>query len=535
MTLITICISCVIALLPLNIAVGTVLHVPADYPTIQAALDSTNRWDTVSVAPGTYHELLQSPLHSFVLMGWHRADTTAEARTTFDPNVFGVDTPSVFRVFGDTAVVKNIAFYNRPAIRQYEIPTRSGAIQSAARLLIVEQCRFDSVSSPLWRGSRIEIQNCRFVGCFGSCVLTSLSGRLKAENCYFESEGYSVVTCYGGSEIDSCVFANNPQGGYLLNIRGPGAIVSNCRFGPYVGAFSVVDIYPNGDVLIENCVFEGIDQAYSLIQAGFDHPISMDYPLVIRGNTFRDYHTFGPSSGTIAINLQCSQCSFGRLAIIEGNTFIDGDGATVLTPGVQALSATVLLRDNEFENLDPATLPDFRAEGPSQDTIRSHNNSFLPPGLAASTVGSYFDARENWWGDSTGPYNASVNPEGQGSEVGNGVLFVPWLTQHPDSIDSTEVAIETPSVQLPSAYSLAAFPNPFNATTILSVEVARAGNYDIVLYDVTGREVTTLYSGRIESSQNVQVNAERIASGVYFAELRSMDNVFTATKLLLLK
>jgi hypothetical protein len=37
------------------------------------------------------------------------------------------------------------------------------------------------------------------------------------------------------------------------------------------------------------------------------------------------------------------------------------------------------------------------------------------------------DARGNWWGHSSGPQHASLNPGGQGVTVTNGVLFDPWL------------------------------------------------------------------------------------------------------------
>jgi len=37
------------------------------------------------------------------------------------------------------------------------------------------------------------------------------------------------------------------------------------------------------------------------------------------------------------------------------------------------------------------------------------------------------DARWNWWGDPSGPYHPTLNPEGRGDRVSDGVEFAPWL------------------------------------------------------------------------------------------------------------
>lgn len=38
------------------------------------------------------------------------------------------------------------------------------------------------------------------------------------------------------------------------------------------------------------------------------------------------------------------------------------------------------------------------------------------------------DARQCWWGDSSGPYHATLNPQGAGNKVSDLVLFEPWQT-----------------------------------------------------------------------------------------------------------
>jgi hypothetical protein len=39
--------------------------------------------------------------------------------------------------------------------------------------------------------------------------------------------------------------------------------------------------------------------------------------------------------------------------------------------------------------------------------------------------------RKNWWGDRTGPYHETSNPDGQGNAVSDRVLFDPWLVTPP--------------------------------------------------------------------------------------------------------
>ncbi|WP_129630626.1 right-handed parallel beta-helix repeat-containing protein [Candidatus Oscillochloris fontis] len=57
---------------------------------------------------------------------------------------------------------------------------------------------------------------------------------------------------------------------------------------------------------------------------------------------------------------------------------------------------------------------------------------YLKYGLGrGATSEVLLDMRNNWWGDSSGPYEPDANPEGRGDSVGSNILFAPWLTEAP--------------------------------------------------------------------------------------------------------
>jgi uncharacterized repeat protein (TIGR01451 family) len=54
------------------------------------------------------------------------------------------------------------------------------------------------------------------------------------------------------------------------------------------------------------------------------------------------------------------------------------------------------------------------------------------------------DARQNWWGDASGPYHRTKNPNGTGGRVSDGVLFFPWAVDEGGTVP-TQVLVEGPT------------------------------------------------------------------------------------------
>ena len=77
------------------------------------------------------------------------------------------------------------------------------------------------------------------------------------------------------------------------------------------------------------------------------------------------------------------------------------------------------------------------------------------------------------------------------------------------------------------------YPNPFNPSTKIRFEVPRSTYLKLVLYDLLCREVRILFEGETLAGINeIELNAENLAGGIYFYQLFSED--FIATKKLML-
>ncbi len=88
-----------------------------------------------------------------------------------------------------------------------------------------------------------------------------------------------------------------------------------------------------------------------------------------------------------------------------------------------------------------------------------------------------------------------------------------------------------------SALSLALsnYPNPFNPTTTISFTVPTSSQVSVVVYNINGREVETLVDGFFNAGvYEVDFDASRLASGIYFYKLTTGDQTETK-KMLLLK
>jgi hypothetical protein len=106
-----------------------------------------------------------------------------------------------------------------------------------------------------------------------------------------------------------------------------------------------------------------------------------------------------------------------------------------------------------------------------------------------------------------------------------------------------EYNTDTGGLETPGTRTMlrSSYPNPFNPTTTIEYSLARKGRVTITVYDIAGRLVKRLLTGELVEAGDHQVhwdgtneNGVRVASGVYFCSMKTVDEV-AGIKLILLR
>lgn len=498
-----------------QVAPATVINVPAHYPLIQIALDVALPGDTVLISPGIYGEALIAPSIPFTLIGRSIEDSSELGLPTIDPSLTpdSVRRGALLIPESSTCRITNIRFINSRSIHNR---TPVGGISNYSQVLSISHCVFDSVFRAFWQPndliSVVSFDSCTFREDSAGCIQAS-RGRLTIHFCTFSGYGYSQVSAGEGSWIEGCSFSNGNA--YLLLTSGT-VNINGCTFSSSIEHPWSPIYLRNFRGEISDCLFSHVS---SVTSALFVESIPSDSARIVN-NIF-------DSCLTECLQFSCNGGATGCFAHIEGNLFIDG-GVEFGAKAV-GVSAAVNISRCIFSNMAPSNLAAVRVW---QGETIAFENQFLENGLALQNHQSdTIDARFNYWGDSTGPYHATENPNGQGDEVRGNVLFSPW------SPDTNFLALPEFNAPLPREFTLRVFPNPFNAQTTIQFEVPTAGIYSVALFDITGRQVRELFKGPAIYRETIRFSADHIASGIYFARVWDVINrrPLATAKLALLK
>jgi hypothetical protein len=79
-------------------------------------------------------------------------------------------------------------------------------------------------------------------------------------------------------------------------------------------------------------------------------------------------------------------------------------------------------------------------------------------------------------------------------------------------------SVKNSNAQKIKEYSLGQnYPNPFNPSTKFSCEIPKYSFIKLQVFDIQGREISTLFEGYLTSGKHIfEFNARNLTSGIYF-------------------
>jgi len=166
-------------------------------------------------------------------------------------------------------------------------------------------------------------------------------------------------------------------------------------------------------------------------------------------------------------------------------------------------------------------------------------NSY-PPSIKLRTVEEYDPVTDTWT-------TRSPMPKGRIGLAAcsvDGMIYVPGGGGIEESDAYAELYVYNPGGvkvgiddMFPVEFELAQnYPNPFNPSTTIKFKPDRAGMVNLVIYDLLGREVTTLVDDmKTPGSYEVTWNAQDHASGIYFYRIELGGSKVSTRKMLLLR
>lgn len=217
----------------------------------------------------------------------------------------------------------------------------------------------------------------------------------------------------------------------------------------------------------------------------------------------------------------------------------------------QTWSAGIRVNQDQLNNGKTQFFPAIHVDDSGDINIIYYDNRDTTPDSAGMYLSRSTDGGDTWTDYPIGTQRFKPTPIGglgqgyQGDNIGmtsvGTTLWPVWMDNSSGIYQMWAcpidlVALDVDESALPSAFELLQnYPNPFNPTTQISFRLAEGGDVTLRIYDILGREVSTLVDERLQAGNHSKTfDANGLGGGVYFYRLQSGQNSQTR-KMLLLK
>jgi parallel beta-helix repeat protein/predicted outer membrane repeat protein len=547
-------IDCLITavLILVSMSSATIINVPGDYSTIQAGLNAAVQGDTVLVQPGTYVEnIVWPPVNSIKLFSAGDSSNTvidgdSASSVIYFPETGNIDTTTVVRGFKITNG-GNVGHGGGIYLSQSS-PTIEGCIVSG--------------NSATYNGGGIYLPNSG--ANIMNCTISGNSADDDGGGLYCVASNATIADCnistntvylHGGGiyclnsnvTIENCtVTENSAERGGGIHCEDSDIPIIRCTIGANSAFFGggICCVYCNPT--IENCT---ISENSTPFMGGGIYGFFSDF--VIRNCTLSGNFAYSAGGGIFcersdAIIERCTitadsahsgggiNCYYSAPDLTE--TLLDANFASGYGGALRCHYASVSIEHCTISNNNAGIEGDgIYADGNWWPTI-SYNNIFQNGvGICNMDSTQVLDCPNNWWGDPSGPYHPTLNPNGLGDSTNAYVNPIPFLTE-PDSLAPPAGSTEH-HFQPPTSFRLYPnYPNPFNATTTIAFGLPMISKVTLKVYNILGQVVATIIEDKMLSSgrHEVTFSDKNLSSGVYFYQLTAGRNTAIG-KMVLLK
>jgi hypothetical protein len=212
---------------------------------------------------------------------------------------------------------------------------------------------------------------------------------------------------------------------------------------------------------------------------------------------------------------------------VVGFTYVGGSVSTVTGTGgtlAKRLAATGVNGTLVYATASDGTIAGYG--------VTDETGAFTIPGLAPQTFSITTDKIGYDAPASSQTVSPSYDANGNPLPISNANFSI-----NP----SSTTGVDDASATMPTVYELRQnYPNPFNPSTRISFSVPVQEKASLVIYNILGQKVATLFEGTVEAGVHAMTwngtnDAGRsVASGVYFYQIRT-GNFFATKKMVLLK
>jgi hypothetical protein len=508
------------------VAAATIIHVPSQYPTIQAGINAASPGDTVLVAPGIYYEnvhmaegvnLIGSGMDSTIIDGGGLADVVSAVQIN---NAY-IEAFTVRNSQQGGSSPGNIGIFFNP--------------QSSTGVKIARYCRVHHCGHgiDIWNDfggvAYIEhniISDNIYDGFDPYLGTTYLTNNTIADN---GRDGYHDWAGGGQVFIRNNIFASNGRYGIFKHRDTPVFISYNDVWNNVQGAYyegysgSPNPFIPNPGTgeIAANPLFLEPPIDYHLTWANFPTPDSTKSPCIDAGDP-----AWPPDPDSTCVDM--------------GALYFDQSGREVtitLTPygaPIQVLQSGgtfyfnlyldyILSPSSNFDCWIMLQHPDSSWSGPV----------FGPMTMHPQAHGTFFDLDTSYTvaaGLDTGTYVFEGRIGYCPHDIWDSHCFTFDIIADTTGVNPNQGEVTPTQFALYQNY-----PNPFNPTTNITYSLPISGFATLNVYNTTGQHVITLASGWHQPGiYSTTFNGANLSSGIYFCRMEA-GNCMQVRKLLLLK